>query len=41
MTDSAKVQVQSLLGFSEIKEYEKYLDLLAVLGRHKKQVSTI
>ncbi|KAL0004665.1 hypothetical protein SO802_012226 [Lithocarpus litseifolius] len=33
--DSAKLQVQSLLGVLEIKEYEKYLGLPAVVGRHK------
>ena len=36
VTNSTKLQVQSLLGVSEIKEYEKYLGLLAVVGRHKK-----
>ena len=36
VTDSAKLQVQSLLGVSEIKEYEKYLGLPPVVGRHKK-----
>ena len=35
------MQVQSLLGVSEIKEYENYLGLLVVVGRHKKQVSII
>ena len=34
--DSAKMQVQSLLGVSEIKEYENYLGLPVVVGRHKK-----
>ena len=36
MTESAKLQVQSLLGVPKIEEYEKYLGLLAVVGRHKK-----
>ena len=36
VTDSAKLQVQSLLGVLEIKEYEKYLGLPPVFGRHKK-----
>ena len=36
MTESAKLQVQSLLGVPEIKEYEKYLGLPTVVGRQKK-----
>ena len=36
MTDEAKLQVQNLLGVLEIKEYEKYLGLPAVVGRHKR-----
>ena len=36
VTDLAKLQVQSLLGVLEIKEYEKYLGLPPVVGRHKK-----
>ena len=36
VTDSAKFQVQSLLGVPEIKEYEKYLGLPPVMGRHEK-----
>ena len=34
--DSAKLQVQSLLGVPKIKEFEKYLGLPTVVGRHKK-----
>ena len=36
VTESAKLQVQSLLRVPKIEEYEKYLGLLAVVGRHKK-----
>ena len=36
VTDSEKLQVQSLLGVPKIKEYEKYLGLPLVVGRHKK-----
>ena len=36
VTNSAKFQVESLLGVSEIKEYEKYLGLPPVVGRHEK-----
>ena len=36
MTDEAKLQVQNLFGVLEIKEYEKYLGLSAVVGRHKR-----
>lgn len=36
VTDSAKLQVQNLLGVPEIMEYEKYLGLPTVVGRHKK-----
>ena len=36
MTDSEKLQVQSLLGVPKIKEYEKYLGLPPVVGGHKK-----
>ena len=32
----AKEQIQNLLGILEIKENEKYLSLLAVVGRNKK-----
>ena len=36
MTNSFKKHVKNLLGVSEIKEYEKYLGLLAVVGRNKR-----
>ena len=34
--DSTKETIKNLLGVAEIKEYEKYLGLLAVVGRNKK-----
>nr|XP_023915730.1 uncharacterized protein LOC112027287 [Quercus suber] len=34
--NAAKLQVQNLLRVPEIREYEKYLDLPAVVGRNKK-----
>ena len=37
VTDSTKLQVQSLLSVPKIKECEKYLGLPAVMGRHKKE----
>ncbi|XP_075665130.1 uncharacterized protein LOC142634749 [Castanea sativa] len=36
VTDLARLQGQSLLGVPEIREYEKYLGLSVVVGRHKK-----
>ena len=36
VTNSFKKHVKNLLGVSEIKEYEKYLGLLAVVGRNKR-----
>ena len=36
VSDEAKLQVQSLLGVPKIKEYEKYLGLLAFMGRRKR-----
>ena len=41
VTKSAKQQVQNLFGVSEIKEYEKYLGLPAVVGETKEQVLII
>ena len=35
---SAKEQVQNLLGVPEIREYEKYLGLLVVVGRNKRAI---
>ena len=34
--DSTKETIKNLLGVAEIKEYEKYLGLPAVVGRNKK-----
>lgn len=36
VSNAAKSQIQNLLGVPEIKEYEKYLGLLAVVGRNKR-----
>ena len=36
VTNYFKKHVKNLLGVSEIKEYEKYLGLLAVVGRNKR-----
>ena len=36
VSETAKEQIQNLLGVLEIKENEKYLGLLAVVGRNKK-----
>ena len=36
VSDSPKEVLKNLLGVLEIKEYEKYLGLLAVVGRNKK-----
>ena len=36
VSDSTKETIKNLLGVAEIKEYEKYLGLPAVVGRNKK-----
>lgn len=36
VSNSAKLQVQNLLGVPEIKEYEKYLGLPTVVGKNKR-----
>lgn len=36
MSNATKLQVQNLLGVSEIKKYEKYLGLPVVFGRNKR-----
>ena len=36
VTNSFKKHVKNLLGVSKIKEYKKYLGLLAVVGRNKR-----
>ena len=36
VSDSPNEVIKNLLGVLEIKEYEKYLGLLAVVGRNKK-----
>ena len=36
VTEETKREILTFLGVSKIKEYEKYLGLLAVVGREKK-----
>ena len=36
VSDDTKESIKNLLGVSEIKEYEKYLGLPAVVGRNKR-----
>ena len=36
MNEETKDSISNFLGILELKEYEKYLGLLAVVGRNKK-----
>lgn len=37
VSDNTKIALKDFLGVLEIKEYEKYLGLLVVVGRNKKE----
>jgi len=37
VTDSSKEEIKNLLRVPKIREYEKYLGLLVVVGRNKKE----
>ena len=41
VNEETKVLISNYLEVPEVKEYEKYLGLLAVVGRKKKQVLAI
>ena len=37
ITEERRVELVDFLGVSEVREYEKYLGLLAMVGRKKKE----